>query len=122
MLQGHENAALRIANPSLSWLRQVANAVLKEGQGGKELRASDLRGVCDRNGCLPEGVKLDWDDNRIEPAIGRIMATCFAHADSIDVDGIRVVRKERTAADANYKPTKFYVFGNHPIHPIHPIV
>jgi hypothetical protein len=111
LLDGHENAALRIANPSLSWLRQAANAVVKEGLAGRELRASDIRGVCERNGCLPDGVKIDWDDMKIEPAIGRIMATCFAHADRVSIDSIEVTRMERKPADNGWKPTKVYVFA-----------
>lgn len=128
LLDGHAGAAQRIANTGLSWLRTVANAVLKDGRAGRELRASDIRLVCDRYGCMPEGIKIDWDDNKVEPAIGRIMGACFVHGDLLNIEGIVVERIVRKPAVDNWKPTKFYVFtkvpappaGNHPNHPNHP--
>ena len=114
LLDGHAGTAQRIANTGLSWLRTVANAALKDGQAGRELRANDIRLLCDRNGCMPDGIKIDWDDGRAERAIGRIMAGCFVHGDTVAVDGIVVNRIERKPANNNWKPTKFYVF-NRPV-------
>jgi hypothetical protein len=111
LLDGHAGAAQRIANTSLSWLRAVANAALKDGQAGRELRASDIRLLCDLNGCMPDGIKLDWDDGRAERAIGRIMAGCFVHGDTVTIDGTVVERIERKPADNNWKSTRFYVFN-----------
>jgi hypothetical protein len=112
LLEGHDDAASIISNRALSWLRQLAHAVLKGGQGGAWLRAGDLRGICEREGCLPDGVKLDWGDDKIEPAIGRAMQTCFGGPTvaQITVDGITVSRAEQKPADNNWKPTKFYWF------------
>lgn len=111
LLDGHAGAAQRIANTGLSWLRAVGNAAVKDDQVGRELRASDIRLLCDRNGCMPDGVKLDWDDGKAERAIGRIMAGCFVHGDTVAIDSIVVERIERKPANNNWKPTRFYVFN-----------
>jgi hypothetical protein len=122
LLDGHTSAAARIANPSLSWLRQVAFAVLREGRGGVELRAGDLREICERCGLMPEGVKPSHEDNQAERAIGRMMAACFPKADAasdvsgvqvMEVDGVQVTRIERDelrVAKADWRPNKYYVF------------
>jgi hypothetical protein len=111
LLDGHAGAAQRIANTGLSWLRADANAALKNDQADRELRACDIRLLCDRYGCMPDDIKLDWDDGRAERAIGRIMAGCFVHGDTVAVDDIIVNRIERKPANNNWKPTKFYVFN-----------
>jgi hypothetical protein len=113
LLEGHEDAASIISNRGLSWLRQLAHAVVKGGQGDSWLRAGDLRVICEREGCLPDGVKLDWGDDKIEPAIGRAMHTCFGSSTAVKVvvDGITVTRTEHKPADNNWKPTKFYMFA-----------
>ncbi len=123
LLDGHAGAAQRIANTGLSWLRTVANAAIKNDQADRELRACDIRLLCESYGCMPDDIKLDWDDGMAERAIGRIMAGCFVHGDTVAVDGIIVKRIERKPASNNWKPTKFYVFSrpgeNHPNHPNH---
>jgi hypothetical protein len=125
LLDGHTSAAARIANPTLSWLRQVAFAVLRENRGGIELRAGDLREICERCSLMPEGVKPSSEDNHAERAIGRMMGACFpklegstATADAlsvqtIDVDGVqvtRIEREEQRAVKQDWRPVKYYVF------------
>lgn len=111
LLDGHAGAAQRIANTGLSWLRTVANAVIKSDQADMELRAGDIRCLCERYACMPDDIKLDWDDGRAERAIGRIMAACFGESNLVLVDRIIVNRIERKPANNNWKPTKFYVFN-----------
>ncbi|MGO9991817.1 MAG: hypothetical protein ACLPTF_04805 [Steroidobacteraceae bacterium] len=116
LLDGHGAAAQRLANPSLTWLRQLAHAVLREGKEGRELRAGDLREVCERCDLMPEGVKPGSEENVGERAIGRTLGTCFDHGDAappIEVDGIRVARIVRDEKDSNriVRPAKFYTFN-----------
>jgi hypothetical protein len=112
LLEGHRAAAARIASPSLSWLRQLAFVVLREGRGGQELRTGDLRELCERCDLMPDGIKPSWEENAIERAMGRLLASCFAKGDSLELDSIRVTRVERKEKDANYmlRGTKFYTF------------
>lgn len=113
LLDGHADAAARIANQSLSWLRQVAFAVLQEGRGGMELRASDIRQICEVAGLMPEGVRPGYDDNHAERAIGTVLANCFRSDSRVNVDGIQVMRVERLdkrPAQHGVRPAKFYTF------------
>lgn len=113
LLDGHADAAARIANQGLTWLRQVAFAVLQDGRGEMELRASDLRHVCEVAGLLPDGVRPGHDDNQAERAIGQLLAGCFRNENIVNVDGIRVTRIERIEKRPlhyDMRPVKFYTF------------
>lgn len=113
LLEGHAEAVTRISSSSLTWLRQVAIAVLQDGKGGLELRASDLRPICEAAGMLPEGVRPGAEDNQAERAIGLVMATCFRDAHAVTVDGIHVMRSERMekrTVQYDVRPVKFYTF------------
>lgn len=114
LLDGHADAMARIGNEALSWLRQVALAVLQEGRGGIELRASELRPICEVSGLLPDGVRPGHDDNQAERAIGVVMASCFRDKQLVSVDGIHVTRTERMekrAVQYDQRPVKFYTFA-----------
>lgn len=113
LLEGHAEAVARISSTSLTWLRQVALAVLQESKGGHKLRASDLRPICEGAGLLPDGVRPGHDDNHAERAIGLAMASCFRSGNSVTVDGIHVARTEREekrAVQYDVRPVKFYTF------------
>jgi hypothetical protein len=112
LLEGHAEAVTRISSENLTWLRQLAIAVLQDGKGGRELRASELRPICEAAGLLPKGVKPGAEDNQAERAIGLVMATCFRDAEAVSVDGIHVARTERDEKRAQYdvRPVKFYTF------------
>jgi hypothetical protein len=114
LLEGHTSAASRMANPSLTWLRKLALAVLREGKAEEELRASDIREVCERCDLMPEGVRPGYEENAAERAIGRTLGACFAHGDvapPVEVDGMRIVRTVRPPLHDKSQSTKFYTFA-----------
>ena len=116
LLTGHGEATDRLANKNLSWLRQLAHAVIREGRANAllGLKASDLREICERAGITIEGVKPGHEDNQAERAIGIIMASCFRDRDSIELDGIQVTRFERDERrddDNGWRPAKLYTFS-----------
>jgi hypothetical protein len=116
LLTGHGEATERLANKGLSWLRQVAHAVVREGHANAVLglKASDLREICERAGIPIEGVKPGHEDNQAERAIGVIMASCFREKDWTEIDGIRVTRferDERREDKRDWRPAKFYTFS-----------
>jgi hypothetical protein len=115
LLTGHAEATGRLANKSLTWLRMLAVAVVREGKAGalSGLKAGELREICERAGILPEGVKPGHEDNQAERAIGVVMAACFRDTDSVVLDGICVTRSQREeyrADHRDHKATKFYTF------------
>jgi hypothetical protein len=112
LLEGHSAAAARVASPSLSWLRQLGFVVIREGKGGQELRTGELRELCERCDLMPDGIKPSWEENAIERAMGRLLGSCFAKGDSLELDSIRVTRVEREEKDSYYvkRETKFYTF------------
>jgi hypothetical protein len=114
LLDGHGAAAGRMANASLTWLRRLALAVLREGKAAQELRASDIREVCERCDLMPEGVKPGWEENAAERAIGRTLGTCFDHGDAappIELDGVRIARIMRPSLHDRAQTAKFYTFN-----------
>jgi hypothetical protein len=116
LLTGHSEAAGRIANKNMSWLRLLAHAVIREGHANAllGLKASDLREICERAGIAIEGVKPGHEDNQAERAIGVIMASCFREHDSVELDGIRVTRferDERREDKRDWRPAKLYTFS-----------
>jgi hypothetical protein len=115
LLTGHMEATDRLANKGLSWLRQVAHAVVREGHVNAllGLKACDLREICERAGITIEGVKPGHEDNHAERAIGVIMASCFREKEWTELDGIRVTRFERDEQrdNRNWRPAKLYTFS-----------
>ena len=114
LLDGHSAATARISSPTLSWLRRLAFVVLREGREGQELRAGDLREICESHDLMPDGVKPSTEENQAERAIGKVLGACFKTADAIELDGIVATRAERGEKALNWKPTKFYTFKKAP--------
>jgi hypothetical protein len=114
LLEGHGAAASRMANPSLTWLRKLAHAVLREGKAAQELKAGDLREVCERGDIMPDGVRPGSLENEADRAIGRTLGACFDHSDPappIELDGVRVTRVTRPSLHDKAQTTKFYTFA-----------
>ena len=114
LLDGHAEAIKRISNIHLTWLRQLAIAVLQDGKGHTGLRAGDIRPICEAAGLLPEGVKPGADDNQADRAIGVVLGACFRDTDSLTVDDMRIERtqrEEKRVVQYDVRMVKFYTFA-----------
>jgi hypothetical protein len=114
LMTGHKDTTSRISNPSLSWLRKLALEVLREGKAGQELRAGELREICERHSAmLPDGVKPSWEENAVERAIGKVLGACFMGGNTLNLDGtqvVRIEREERYEIGRVMRTVKLYVF------------
>ena len=108
LLDGHREEQHRTANPALQWLRDVGNAVIKDGMAGQTLSASEIVDVCDEAGIDLPGRKDSKEDAPVR--IGRTMKRLFsdrgveevdAETARIRVDGIIATRESRTEYDEN---------------------
>ena len=106
LLDGHREEQHRTANPALQWLRDVGNAVIKDGMAGQPLSASEIVNVCDEAGIDLPGRKDSKEDPPIR--VGRTMKRLFsdrgveevdAETARIRVDGITATRASRTEYD-----------------------
>jgi hypothetical protein len=95
LLEGHESALSRIADPGKSWLRKLALLVIQAGKGGQELPIETLRELCRDHDELPPHMRPDADDLSANMAMGRVLRRCFAEGNELTLDGIRITRIER---------------------------
>ena len=122
IMDGHRATQMRMTNPALTWLREVALTVVKSGMAGEWLRVHqfvDL--VADADVNLP-GLKKDemlTDDNikTVWQQTGRKMSKCFLLGaennslgkDFIEIDGIQIERDEMRDPE-NRKSVSVYRF------------
>jgi hypothetical protein len=117
LLAGHRETQVRIANPNLNWLRDVALAVRRAGCLDQPLRASYLIDIlADAPGVetpgLPEGGDVSDEAVRkaVLQALGRKLALCFGGEGdaNVRIDDMVVTRRE--SIDSYQRCVKEYVF------------
>lgn len=118
LLDGHREEQARTANPALQWLRDVANAAIRQGRAGKQLIALDIADICDDAEIDLPGRKESSEEPKFK--IGRTLGSLFKDADQIDpatarliVDGItitKVTAKEYDRARREERERHHYVF------------
>jgi hypothetical protein len=114
LLEGHEETIIRVTNPALTWLREIAPAVAAARRLGDELSASALveisRGA---DVAIPGGTdKTEADDDARR--LGTILAPCFRQAACVPLDAYQVLRIEREEWDGRRgenRTVKRYVFA-----------
>jgi hypothetical protein len=117
LLDGHENALERTANPHLTFLRQLVIKVAeREGFETRRYRASDLAEVCAEKELSIPGLarNQETDQDARNMAVGRIMKTVLKGQDEIALDEV-VIRKETEAVlrggSHGHQPCTLYVFS-----------
>jgi len=115
LLDGHRETQIRMSNPALNWLRDVALAVRRADQLGKWLRAHALVEIIAGDGRieipgLGEGDDLVSEDVRrtVLQAVGRRMSICFGNEGLRNIESITIKRRE--TVDHLTRPTKEYWF------------
>lgn len=98
LLDGHKETQIRMTNPALNWLRDVALDVLRANRGDQWLRTGDLVDVIDEAGQIPPGLKdgADLTDNEVrkaaQQATGRKLSLCFRTVEETTEDGTTIER------------------------------
>lgn len=117
-MEGHRETQDRMANPALTWLRDVAIRVPTADLNERWWRAHDvLNLIAAESGVEVPGVKtgdnLDRDEIR-ETAlrgIGRKLSQCFGSGDEVAIDGFVVERQE--SKDEKRRVIREYRFRAH---------
>ncbi len=112
MLSGHQEAAQRVANPSLTWLRLVGTAAAKRGSLDREWIASELGELADEFDIPPPGGRPGAETDA--KAAGRILARAFGESERLQIDDLdawRTTRKEWDAENRKERTRHFYRFA-----------
>ena len=95
LMDGHEDAQERVANPALNWFRQVCFAVEADARLEESLTASDILEICHGHSLDILGVANDAPDEKaVLLRIGCLMKKAFMEKDSIEVDGFGIHKSE----------------------------
>jgi hypothetical protein len=115
LLDGHEEVKIRISNPALNWVRDVALAVFRGRKRGRLLMTHQLLDLLVADGQVEiPGVDdgTDVEDEAVREmalrALGRRMGQAFGTEPRVVVDGVEVQREETT--DNRGRPRKQYRF------------
>jgi VirE N-terminal domain len=93
VMDGHEAHKQRVANPALSWLRQIALDLVSRAKSGWHSASELAEASSDTDTPIP-GSRPDAHDDDRARAVGRIMGKLFRESPTVEVDGITVERKE----------------------------
>jgi hypothetical protein len=113
LLDGHCEEQLRIASPGLSLLRELAFAVDRCGESGKDLSATELALFCEIAGIEVPRCSSGADVSVVSRRIGSILAPLFRESEELVVEGFVVKRIQKDAYDEIRKEnrsSKFYRF------------
>jgi hypothetical protein len=102
LLEGHQQAQERAANPALNWLRQTALAVEADARLDEYLSASELADVCRSHGIPIPGVADDALEQKAILRIGCLMAKVFGAGDALNAEGYCIERQEIGFYDAEH--------------------
>ena len=94
LMDGHEAAQERAANPASNWLRQVCLAAEADALLEEPLSASDIMEICQAHSIEPPGVTSDAPDPKLLLRIGQIMGKAFRDRESIECDAFEIRRTE----------------------------
>jgi hypothetical protein len=115
LLEGHEAAVERVANPGLTWLRAVAVEVVRLGRCREELSATQLVEISDNapHKITIPGAKSRRDENGSVLQVGNVMGGFFKEGDRVRLDAYEVRRITTTKYNAERRENvsaKYYVF------------
>jgi hypothetical protein len=122
LLAGHRAEQLRLANPDLNWMRDVAIAAEKQSKLSVPLRTHEVVAICDEgNVKIPGAEWMDGRDDRdakICPFVGRFLKRVFNNAlsygetQTLETGGYLIERESvMEQADHGNKEVFYYTFG-----------
>jgi hypothetical protein len=95
LLDGHVEEVLRVSDPALSWLRQVAIAVAKEKRIDQGLTATEIIDVCQARGVELPGAHSMVEPDQLSKYAGRLLNRLFRDAEEIVIDRYKIRRDTR---------------------------
>ena len=113
LMDGHDGAKQRAANPSLSFLRTLSLALAGRRALGQALTAANISQMCLEDSIAIPGVNSEDQTGEQAPMqIGRTMRPFFSEGDTVTFDEFRVERRseQRTSTDGNSFDSFSYVF------------
>jgi hypothetical protein len=121
LLNGHVSEQLRVANPELNWLRDVAIAIEKEDKLGDGFKPSEIVDICETFGIeipgVPGWVKAvrteEGTGDRVLFAVGKLLKRIFEKGQFVETGGFCVKRVTDTEYNANQRknlPTHYHYF------------
>ncbi len=117
LMEGHEEAKIRVSDPGLSFIRLLALALQQDGKLGAEYTASDLYQTCEDHDLKIPGLR-DLTEKAGRQRIGCVMRHAMGKAAQINVDGFALTRVEREVRrdDGNgYFSQPIYTFSRNGI-------
>ena len=114
LMNGHQAAAERTANPSRTWLRLVGRAVLQSSQAEKDWLAGELGFLADEMGIPVPGGRPGADTDA--KAAGRILARAFENANEVNIDDMtatRITKNEYDEVSRKVRDRHYYRFAAH---------
>jgi hypothetical protein len=126
LLDGHEAIQQRVSDPGRVWLRAVAGRIVAMDPAPREeWIASELLTVADDGEEIPlPNAKTGADDDARNQAAGRLLAKLFASGDSIEIDGIEIIRtvsrEDRTDGKGEREVKRYRFIHSPPIPPYPP--
>jgi hypothetical protein len=94
LLEGHVEEVLRLSDPALFWLRQVAFAVKKEKRFNEGLSSSEIVDICQARGADLPGVQSMVDPDLSMYAV-RLLNRLFRDVQEIKIDRYQIRRDTR---------------------------
>ena len=94
LMDGHEVAQERGANPALNWLRQVCLAAETDARLEESLTASDIVEICQGGSLDIPGLASDAVESKAKMRVGTIMGKIFKERDFVEYEGFQIQRTE----------------------------
>jgi hypothetical protein len=122
LLTGHRAEQLRLANPDLNWMRDLAIAAEKQDKLNRQFRTHEVLAICDEGNVKVPGAEwMDGRDDRdakICHFMGRLLKKVFNNAlayesvQTVETGGYIIERERVTEKDYHgEKEVFYYTFG-----------
>lgn len=108
ILDGHNDAQQRTANPVLTWLREICLICENEGRLNEDLSATNIVDISEEHDLPIPGVKGNGEG--ANKTVGVKLGTLFRESSEITIDRWSVARNEReeNTPCGKMRPMKFY--------------
>jgi hypothetical protein len=95
LLDGHTEEVLRVSDPALSWLRQVAIAAKNDNRLDEGLSPSDILDICEGRGIEFPGKVSTTNPDQLAMYVGRLLSRIFRETNETIIDRYKVCRESR---------------------------
>ena len=114
LLDGHQGEQDRISDPGLSWLRDVALNVKRDGRLDEKFRPSEIADICADHGIEIPGCRVGLSPDQIVMQIGKTLKRIFRDTESKLIGGVLVkhsIVKEYIPQRQENKMVNYYEFS-----------